>query len=131
MLLLAGLAATIGALVAHEPMWQVTSCEIGVYGEAGIDNSAECNASMLAHYGSGVLVVLALPVTLCVGPAAIPTRQVAWGVAAMLLVCCFVALTSSTMLSFYSYYAPVALIAVVLAALHGRLTRTRASVVLH
>ena len=91
---------------------QISDCEIG----GSVLGSAECDASIYSHYGAGILVYLAVPVLMCLIPAAVPRLSLAWTVAGVLLVGWFLALMSSPPFMVYGFYLPIALLAVVVAA---------------
>ncbi len=92
-LLLAAFACAMSVIVASEPMLQFTSCEI----ESG---GPECEESILTHYGRAFLIVLAIPVLLCLVPAVVPVRGVAWAIA--------VSLVLGFLAVFTPFYLPVA-----------------------
>lgn len=105
-LLLAAFACAMSVFVASEPMLQFTSCEIESGGPA-------CEESILTHYGQGFLIVLAVPALLCLVPAVVPVRGVAWAIAVTLLL--------GFLAVFTPFYLPVAVLGLTLAALHDRL----------
>lgn len=121
-ILLAVLTAAFGAIVASEPMLEITSCEVGLFPTQGVNNSAECLTPIAGHYGYSIILILALPVLLCLLPAVITRRWFAWLVAMTLLVGSVRSLfTSTPVFVLLGYYLPVALVAVLLAASHRRL----------
>ncbi|MEN0139830.1 MAG: hypothetical protein AAGC80_32070 [Rhodococcus sp. (in: high G+C Gram-positive bacteria)] len=130
---LAALTAAVGFVAASDPMLQITSCELGLLPTQGVSTSAQCDESIIDHYGNSIAVVLAFPVLLCLLPAAAPRRAIAWTVAAALTVVsigAFILMSafasssaSPPQIVVYGYYLPSALLAVVLAGIHGRSTR--------
>ncbi|MGW0044298.1 hypothetical protein [Rhodococcus sp. NPDC003348] len=130
---LAILAAVLGVVVAREPMLQFTDCELGhfaVGNPGGIESPAECAASALAYFGFGLIAVLAVPVVLCLAPAAVPRRAVAWAAAAGLAGCPLLGAlalmntigpSTTPVVVVYPYFLPVAVGAVLLATFHHRL----------
>lgn len=66
-------------------MFEVTSCEVGLFPTQGVSNWGECESSLADHYGYAVIAVLALPPIVCMVPALVPRRGVAWVVAVVLL----------------------------------------------
>ncbi|MFC9360911.1 hypothetical protein ACFTZB_30595 [Rhodococcus sp. NPDC057014] len=130
-ILLASFAAALGVFVASQPMFQITSCEIGVFPAQGVNTWAECEASIADQYGylltSGLL---AIPPLLCLAPALMPRRGIAWLVAVvLLLVSVQWLLALRPTLVILGFYIPVALAALLLSAVHqwvgGRLASVR------
>lgn len=114
----AGFAVFIGA----EPMYSVTNCEILMAGQP------DCVQSLYAGFGPVLLAVLAAPVLLCAAPAIWPAHATGWAAALGLVVASvFGAGTlvrmDGTAGGALGYFLPVALLAVVLAALYGPLSR--------
>lgn len=108
-LLLAGATAVWGVFVASEPLNQISSCEV-------VQLDATCGDSIIARYGVGLVLLLAVPVVLCVLPALRVTHGLSWLVAGVLVIGSLLALPATdTVFAALVYYLPVGAIAVVVA----------------
>ncbi|WP_072803630.1 hypothetical protein [Rhodococcoides yunnanense] len=125
-LVLALATGVLGSFVAAWPLYQITDCELGLSLPV-----SECSKPIGEHFGSAAMVVLAVPVVLCLLPAARPVPVVAWSVAGLMfassVVSLWTAFTSSspTLLSLLGN-PPCAVLALVLAALGSAYQRAAA-----
>ncbi|UFS97617.1 hypothetical protein [Nocardia huaxiensis] len=114
LVLAVGTAVWGAAFVAAEPMYQVSSCEI-------VHVDAACSGSVLAYYGAGLGVLLAVPVGLCLVPALPGLSRCSWLVAGAILLLSVLALPmTGSMFGVLSYYLPVGVAALVAAGLQRR-----------
>ncbi|ROZ48945.1 hypothetical protein EEB13_02965 [Rhodococcus sp. WS3] len=117
-------AAALGYFAASDPMYQITSCEIGIFPSDGITNWTQCNESIVSYLGVAILAWLAVPALMCVIPAVVPCRWVAVTVAAILVFGAFGAFFASRPhLVAYGYFIPIALAACFVAALQWNRTQ--------
>ncbi|MFE4501309.1 hypothetical protein ACFRFQ_15745 [Rhodococcus sp. NPDC056743] len=111
-------AAAVGYFAASNPMYQITSCEIGIFPSGGVTNWAQCSESIVGYLGWSILVWLAVPALVCIIPAVVPRRWVAVTVAVLLVFGAFGAFFASRPhLVAYGFFIPIALAACFVAAL--------------
>lgn len=119
---LAVLAVALGASVAAWPMYQISSCEIGLYTQE-IPSAQACSASVWDFFGASLIAVLAVPVVICALPAIFLRPTVGWAATGALMFTTVVGLfavigaTTPSLLSLLGSF-PVTFLAVLLASVH-------------